>query len=202
MTTYRIMPDNLTDPRVLDLLRLHLDEMCSWSPPESVHALPPEKLRADDVSFFAAWDDAQLAAVGALKHLDERRGELKSMRAAPEYRGKGAGQAILRHLLSEAQTRGYRWLGLETGRCFGHGAQRQIGGNLVPPGAMGQVPIMQADFRRRMHLPAGLQAQIVHQMKRLRLRSQSEDEVITAGDFSQQTAPPVVPASPPARQTG
>lgn len=116
MTTYRIMPDNLTDPRVLDLLRLHLDEMCSWSPPESVHALPPEKLRADDVSFFAAWDVAQLAAVGALKHLDERRGELKSMRAAPEYRGKGAGQAILRHLLSEAQTRGYRWLGLETGR--------------------------------------------------------------------------------------
>lgn len=116
MTAYRIEPDNLTDPRVLGLLRLHLDEMHQWSPPGSVHALPPDKLRADDVSFFAAWDGAQLAAVGALKHLGHGRGELKSMRAAPEYRGQGAGEAILRHLLTEARARGYCWLGLETGR--------------------------------------------------------------------------------------
>ena len=37
------------------------------------------------------------------------------MRAAPEYRGKGAGKAILLHLLAEADRRGYAWLGLETG---------------------------------------------------------------------------------------
>ena len=37
------------------------------------------------------------------------------MRAAPAYRGKGAGEAILLHLVAEAQRRNYRWLGLETG---------------------------------------------------------------------------------------
>ena len=29
---------------------------------------------------------------------------------------RAAGEAVLLHLLGEAQTRGYRWLGLETGR--------------------------------------------------------------------------------------
>lgn len=116
MRSYIILPDDLNDPRVLDLLSLHLEEMHSWSPPESVHALPPEKLRADDVAFFAAWEGERLAAVGALKALGADRGELKSMRAAPEYRGKGAGEAILHHLLAEARARGYRWVGLETGR--------------------------------------------------------------------------------------
>lgn len=116
MSQYCILPDDLTDDRVLDLLRFHLDEMHQWSPPESVHAMPAERLRHPDVSFFAAWDGETLAAVGAIKELDETRGELKSMRAAPAYRGKGAGQAILAHLLSEAERREYRWLGLETGR--------------------------------------------------------------------------------------
>lgn len=116
MTGYRIAPDDLTNPEVLELLQFHLDEMYQWSPPESVHAMPAERLRAPDVSFFAAWDGEYLAAVGAIKELDAGRGELKSMRAAPDYRGKGAGKAILLHLLAEAQRREYHWLGLETGR--------------------------------------------------------------------------------------
>lgn len=113
---YSIRPDDLTSAAVVALLQLHLDEMHRWSPPESVHAMPVERLRQPDVTFFAAWDGDTLAAVGALKHLDAERGELKSMRAAPAYRGKGAGEAILLALLAEAEARGYRWLGLETGR--------------------------------------------------------------------------------------
>lgn len=115
MNSYRIRPDDLTTPAVLDLLQLHLDEMHRWSPACKVHAMPAERLRQADVSFFAAWDGETLAAVGALKELDRSRGELKSMRAAPAYRGKGAGKAILVHLLGEAKRRGYRWVGLETG---------------------------------------------------------------------------------------
>ncbi|TNE33838.1 MAG: GNAT family N-acetyltransferase [Alphaproteobacteria bacterium] len=115
MSDYRIRPDDLTSPIVLDLLQLHLDEMHRWSPACKVHAMPAERLRQADVSFFAAWDGETLAAVGALKELDAERGELKSMRAAPAYRGKGAGKAILGHLLDEAKRRGYRWVGLETG---------------------------------------------------------------------------------------
>ena len=116
MTSYRIVRDDCTGEAVLALLQAHLDEMHQWSPACSVHALPAERLRAPEVSFFAAWDGDALAAVGALKELAPDRGELKSMRAAPAYRGKGAGEAILRHLMAEAEARGYRWVGLETGR--------------------------------------------------------------------------------------
>lgn len=113
---YRIVPDDLTDPQVTALLRLHLDEMHQWSPACKVHAMPVERLRQPDVAFFSAWHGDDLAAVGAIRHIAEGRGELKSMRAAPAFRGKGAGEAILLHLMAEARTRGYHWLGLETGR--------------------------------------------------------------------------------------
>jgi len=116
MTTYRIVEDNLDGAEVAALLTFHLAEMHRWSPADKVHAMPIERLRAPDVTFYSAWDGDTLAAVGALKALDAGRGELKSMRAAPEYRGKGAGRAMLEHLMAEAAQRGYRWLGLETGR--------------------------------------------------------------------------------------
>lgn len=117
MSTYRIAEDDLSGEAVLALLQAHLDEMHAWSPACKVHALPAERLRAPDVTFFAAWDGDRLAAVGALREIDRARGELKSMRAAPAYRGKGAGRAMLGHLLAEARRRGYRWVGLETGRA-------------------------------------------------------------------------------------
>ncbi|MEM8724333.1 MAG: GNAT family N-acetyltransferase [Pseudomonadota bacterium] len=116
MSAFRIKPDDLQSEAVLGLLQLHLDEMYKWSPADKVHAMPAERLREPDVSFFAVWDGDRLAAVGALKALGEERGELKSMRAAPEYRGKGAGETLLIHLIEQARQRGYTWLGLETGR--------------------------------------------------------------------------------------
>lgn len=112
---YRIVEDDLTGSDIAELLRLHLDEMHRWSPPESVHAMPIERLRQPDVTFWSAWHDRQLAACGALKQIDSSHGEIKSMRAHPEFRGKGAGRAILLHLIAEARKRGYRRLSLETG---------------------------------------------------------------------------------------
>ena|SRR5690606_7464483 len=114
--SYRIVEDDLTGAPVTALLDLHLREMHRWSPACKVHAMPIERLRKPDVTFYSAWDGERLAAVGALKQLGPDRGELKSMRAAPEYRGRGAGRAILEHLMGEANRRGYLWLGLETGR--------------------------------------------------------------------------------------
>lgn len=116
MIRYTIREDDLTGPEIAALLRLHLDEMHQWSPPESVHAMPIERLRQPDVTFYSAWDGDRLAACGAIKHLDERHGELKSMRAHPDYRGKGAGRAVLECLLAVAGERGYRRVSLETGR--------------------------------------------------------------------------------------
>lgn len=85
----RIVPDDLTGAPILALLQLHLDDMHRWSPPESVHAMPAERLRQPDVTFFAAWDGEVLAGCSAIKHLDATHGELKAMRAAPAYRGRG-----------------------------------------------------------------------------------------------------------------
>ncbi|WP_088311284.1 GNAT family N-acetyltransferase [Novosphingobium sp. B 225] len=115
MPDYRIIEDDLTGPEIAALLRLHLDEMHQWSPPDSVHAMPIERLRAPDVTFFAAWDGERLAACGAIKQLDPLHGELKSMRADPAYRGRGAGKAVLYHLIAVARARGYARLSLETG---------------------------------------------------------------------------------------
>ena len=116
MGEYRIREDDLAGHEVAELLKLHLAWAHTYSPACKVHALPIEKLREPGVTFFAAWDGEHLAAVGALKRIDDRRAEIKSMRAAPAYRGKGAGDAILRHLIAQARARGYAWLGLETGR--------------------------------------------------------------------------------------
>ena len=116
MPEYRITEDTLERREVLDLLELHLAEAHALSPPTKVHAMPAERLRQGDVTFYSAWDGEALAAVGALREIEPRRGELKSMRSSTTYRGKGAGEAILRHLLAEARRRGYTWIGLETGR--------------------------------------------------------------------------------------
>lgn len=115
MIEYTIREDDLTGPEIAALLTLHLAEMHAWSPPCSVHAMPIERLRGDDVTFFSAWDGPALAACGAIKQLDAAHGELKSMRADPGYRGKGAGRAVLDHLIRVAQQRGYTRLSLETG---------------------------------------------------------------------------------------
>ncbi len=113
---FQINEEDLTAPDVLDLIRLHLEEMHQWSPADKVHALPTEKLREPGVTFFTARVGKSLAAIGALKQINKERGELKAMRADPAFRGKGAGEALLLHLMQEARQRGYNWLGLETGR--------------------------------------------------------------------------------------
>jgi putative acetyltransferase len=116
MANHRIVEQDPVDPQVTRLLELHLADAFANSPADKVHALPIERLRQPDVTFYAAWDDDRLAAMGALRRIDDARGELKTMRAAPEFRGKGAGEATLLHLIEQARCRGYTWLGLETGR--------------------------------------------------------------------------------------
>ena len=113
---FQIREDDLSGPEIAALLQLHLAEMHRWSPPGSVHAMPIERLRERDVTFYSAWHGERLAACGALKELDPVHGELKSMRAHPDYRGRGAGKAVLAHLLAEARARGYSRVSLETGR--------------------------------------------------------------------------------------
>jgi putative acetyltransferase len=126
MREYAIREDDLTGKAIAALLTLHLQEMHVWSPPCSVHAMPIERLRAADVTFYAVWDGPTLAACGAIKQLDGGHGELKSMRADPAYRGKGAGRAVLLHLMEVARQRGYARLSLETGSTEPFEPARQL----------------------------------------------------------------------------
>lgn len=111
-----ITDDDLSGADVQALVALHLGGMHAESPACKVHALPLDKLRQPGVTFYTARVQGTLAAMGAIKQLDPAHGELKSMRAAPEWRGKGVGEAMLMHLLGVARARGYSRVSLETGR--------------------------------------------------------------------------------------
>jgi putative acetyltransferase len=111
-----IIEDNLSGPEVAALLAEHIEEMIRHSPPESVHTLDLPALRAPDVTFWTAWNDgSELLGCGALKELDARHGEIKSMRTATAYVGQGVASAVLSHLIEESVRRSYSRLSLETG---------------------------------------------------------------------------------------
>jgi len=111
--TFRI--DDLSGQAVRDLIARHLAGMRASSPPESVHALDLEALRGPDMTFWSVWAEDEIAGCGALKQLDAKRGEIKSMRVADKFLGRGIGRAILNHLIAEARSRGMDSLWLETG---------------------------------------------------------------------------------------
>jgi putative acetyltransferase len=111
--TFRV--DDLSGAPTRALIARHLAGMHEHSPPESVHAFDIDKLRAPDVTFWSAWVGENLAGCGALKRLDDARGEIKSMRVADDFLGRGVGRAILVFIVEEARRRGMRSLWLETG---------------------------------------------------------------------------------------
>ena len=111
----KIELDDLSRPEIHALLNEHLRNMHELSPPESVHALDLDKLRKPDITFWSAWEGEVLLGCGALKELDPRHGEVKSMRTPSALRRRGAGRAILTHIIEVARARSYERLSLETG---------------------------------------------------------------------------------------
>ena len=111
----RILPGDFDDARVVALLATHFAAMRSTAPEESCHVLPLDAMRAADLDFFAVWDGEALAGVGAVKRLDARHGEIKSMHTAAASRRRGVGQATLDHILAHAIGLGLSRLSLETG---------------------------------------------------------------------------------------
>lgn len=105
---------DLSEPEVVALLELHHGEMQAFSPPGTCHVLDLSGLQAPEIEVFAAWNGDAILAIGALRR-HEGFAELKSMRAHPEARGKGAGRAMLNHLLHRARELGFYEVKLETG---------------------------------------------------------------------------------------
>ena len=121
-----IREGGLDDPQVVALLREHLAGMAELSPPESIHALDLTGLRAPAITFWSGWRDGALLGCGALKHLDDAHGEVKSMRTVATHRRSGIGAALLCHIVGEARRRDYRRLSLETGSMDGFAPARRL----------------------------------------------------------------------------
>ena len=107
--------DDLAGPEIRALLEEHLRNMHEISPAESVHALDLDALRKPEITFWTAWSDSELLGCGALKEMEPRHGEIKSMRTASAHRREGVARAVLKHIIEEAQRRDYHRLSLETG---------------------------------------------------------------------------------------
>ena len=118
--------DDLTGPAIRALLVEHLRSMYELSPPESVHALDIDALRAPDVTFWTAWSGGELLGCGALRELTPQHGEIKSMRTPPAHRRKGVGRAVLARIIEEARQRSYQRLSLETGSMEAFEPARQL----------------------------------------------------------------------------
>ena len=112
--TLRFQVDDLSGPLTRELVARHLAGMHENSPPESVHAFDVEKLRQPGVTFWSAWVGDEIVCIGALKQLDADRGELKSMRVADAFLGRGFGRAMLDHLIAEARARGMKSLWIDS----------------------------------------------------------------------------------------
>ncbi len=122
----RIERDDLSRPAVHALLQEHLDNMHALSPPEQVFALDLARLRVPEITFWTAWDGDTLLGCGALKELSPVHGEIKSMRSPARLRGRGAGKAILAHIVQTARDRHYTRLSLETGTHPDFGAAHAL----------------------------------------------------------------------------
>lgn len=114
-----IRQDDPKAAHVADLLAFHLAELRGHMA-EFAFALDATGLSAPNVTFWTAWNGDELAGFVALKALDDRHGELKSMRAAPAALRTGVGRALLQHVIVAARARGMARISLETGTADLH----------------------------------------------------------------------------------
>jgi len=107
--------DDLTGPQIASFLDEHVREMLSITPPESKHALDLDMLRGPGITFWSVMDDGTVVGCGALKRLDARHAEVKSMRTLAARQRSGIASMMLEHIITEARRMGFTRLSLETG---------------------------------------------------------------------------------------
>ena len=106
---------NFNHPEVNELLIKHFIELRSVSPKGSAHVLNIAGLKVPSIKFWSLWEEDDLMAIGALKFLDKKHGEFKSIRVNDKFRGKGNGSKVINHLIDEAKKLDIIRLSLETG---------------------------------------------------------------------------------------
>ena len=106
---------NFENSKVNALLKKHFIELRSVSPSGSTHVLDIAGLKDKSIKFWSLWENNELVGCGALKFLDNQHGEFKSIRVADEFRKKGIGEKIIKHLIDEAKKLNIKKLSIETG---------------------------------------------------------------------------------------
>jgi putative acetyltransferase len=142
VATVEIGVDDPNAEDVRDLLRQHLEFARANTPPEDIHALDVDELTGPAVTFYSYRRDGELLAVGALKQLDGRHAELKSMHTAAAARGCGIGRAMVEHLIGVARDHGFSRLSLETGSSPAFAPARSLyaQAGFTPCGPFGDYP--------------------------------------------------------------
>jgi putative acetyltransferase len=111
----QIISGGLDEPQVIAMLQFHFDSNIAVTPAGSAHVFDISRLKQPDIFFWSAWNDETLLGTGALKRMNERDGEVKSMHTLQTARRSGTGSAMLQHIMAEAKAMGLKQLWLETG---------------------------------------------------------------------------------------
>ena len=106
---------NFDHPEVNDLLTKHFIELRAASPEGSAHVLDIPGLKISSIKFWSLWENEKLLGCGALKFLDNKHGEFKSIRIHNNFRNKSYGIKVIDHLIYEAKKLNIKKLSLETG---------------------------------------------------------------------------------------
>ena len=106
---------NFNNNEVHELLVKHFIELRSVSPKGSAHVLDINGLKDPTIKFWSLWENDILMGVGALKFLNKKNGEFKSIRVNDKFRNKGFGLEVINHLINEARKLNIEQLSLETG---------------------------------------------------------------------------------------
>jgi len=106
---------NFEHPEVNKLLTKHFIELRAASPKGSAHVLDIPGLKIPSIKFWSFWENEELIGCGALKLLDERHGEFKSIRIHDNFRNKGNGIKVINVLINESIKLNIKRISIETG---------------------------------------------------------------------------------------
>jgi len=106
---------NFENPEVNVLLTKHFIELRAASPEGSAHVLDIPGLQIPSIKFWSLWQNDALIGCGALKFLDTKHGEFKSIRIHDNFRKNGYGIKVINHLINEAKKFNITRLSIETG---------------------------------------------------------------------------------------
>ena len=106
---------NFNNQEVHELLTKHFIELRAASPKGSAHVLDIPGLKTPSIKFWSLWQNDKLMGCGALKFLDKRHGEFKSIRIQDNFRKTGNGINVINHLIDEAKKLNIIRLSIETG---------------------------------------------------------------------------------------